>query len=87
MGYFVRAFCVKDNIPSFQELLDWINGKGYCLTVDGPVGAKELALKKWGQYGILYKQDKLPIIVNCDCDDGRENSLFAGEIEEFLGEI
>ena len=86
MGYFVRAFCTTGEAPAISRVLDFATKLGSTVRLDPDVTALDLADPTWDQVGVLYKDGKLPILVEVDRDGSGDNddSLLKEEIEEFL---
>lgn len=57
-------------------------GFHYDAQVDDPA---ELDSAAWGQFDLIYKVDKGPIVVECDSDDGKESLV--QECGEFAAEL
>ena len=87
MGYYTRAFCTVDQVPLMRDILVWVNAKGYNIKLDDPDGNIDTGSDNWQQVGVLYKEGKLPILVECARDDGSNECLLRQEVEEFLEEI
>ncbi|HEY4760152.1 MAG TPA: hypothetical protein VIH42_06200 [Thermoguttaceae bacterium] len=47
----------------------------------------ELNDSQWKQIALSYKQGKLPILVECNRDEGKEDCLMKQEVSEFLDRL
>lgn len=85
MPYYLRAFCTAKETPTINTVLQTLSQLGflYDAQVDDPA---ELDSAPWGQFDLIYKADKRPIVVECDHDDGKE-SLVREECGEFAAEL
>src|SRR3972149_4764316 len=84
MGYYVRAFCTSTTVPSMSEVLGWVQGHNSNISVDQSLTSIELNDSQWKQIALSYKQGKLPILVECNRDEGKEDCLMKQEVSEFL---
>ena len=80
MGYYVRAFCTSEHIPSIKELLEWAESQGCLLFV--PDGT-DLEARDWDQLDIYYKKEKLPFLSEINRYQDDAECLMRTEIEEF----
>jgi hypothetical protein len=100
MGYYVRAFCTDSNIPDLATIQAWLRKRGSPAVIDDPNHAVEaaeagelrpaildLATSDWEQVAIAYRAGKLPILAECNRDDGTDESLMREEIAEFVDVI
>src|SRR5690242_6286445 len=81
MGYYVRAFCASDKVPTPKELLKYVKSKGISLGLEAD--GVDIDSTKWDQVAWTYKEGKLPILMECNRDSS-EDGLFREEIDEFL---
>lgn len=85
MGYFVRAFCIRGEIPTLRSVLASAAARGTRLALD-PASSRPAALEdsNWTQAGIAYKDNKAPILLEVNRDTGEPASSVREEVEEFL---
>ncbi|KNY25529.1 hypothetical protein [Pseudobacteroides cellulosolvens] len=83
MGYYVRAFCTSDRVPTIKEIFDWAASQGYKLGVSDNFKDIDMKSNNWERVDILYKAGKLPILSEINRDEGTDNCLMREEIEEF----
>ena len=83
MGYYVRAFCASGDPPPLRQVLDYALDKGSPVQLDPEVSASDPDDPNWEQAGLLYKDGKLPILLEVNRNDS-EDSLAREEIDEFL---
>lgn len=83
VGYYVRAFCASGDPPPLRQVLDFAREKGCPIRLDPDVTETSPDDPGWEQVGLLYKDGKLPILLEVNRNDG-EDSLVREEIEEFL---
>jgi hypothetical protein len=84
MGYYVRAFCKSSDVPAIGDVLRWLDGRGCRLWVDDPEERVDLDSADWEEIALKYKDGKLPILVECNRDEGAEGCLMKQEVKEFL---
>ncbi len=84
MGYYVRAFCKADKVPSANSVLKWLDARGFQFSIEISDTGIDAYSCEWKQISLKYKDDKLPILVDCDRDDGSDSCLMRKEINEFL---
>jgi hypothetical protein len=97
MGYYVRAFCTSSQVPELQETQTWLQKRGSVALIDEPNHAVEqaraqiastpiinLGSSDWEQVAVTYKRGKLPILAECNREDGSEDSLLHEELAEFV---
>jgi hypothetical protein len=86
LGYFVRAFCTAGEAPAIARVLDFATKHGSTVRLDPDVNAPDVADASWDQVGVLYKDGKLPILLEVDRGDSgdSDDSLLKDEIDEFL---
>ena len=84
MSYFVRAFCTDSMVPELNKVIQWLQQKGYNISLDQQVVQTDACSPDWNQAAVVYKQGKMPIIVECNKDTGSEDCLMKEEIDEFL---
>jgi hypothetical protein len=97
MGYYVRAFCSNSKIPNLADIQAWLRERGSNAVLDETNHAVESArageLKpsildlnapNWEQIAIAYRAGKLPILVECNRDDGSGECLMREEVAEFV---
>jgi hypothetical protein len=83
MGYYIRAFCLSDKVPTIREILTWAASQGCKLEIASDFQNLDLDLIEWEQVGIVYKQGKLPFLCEINRDDGTDDCLMREEVEEF----
>ena len=97
MGYYVRAFCTNPKVPDLTSIQAWLRQRQSAAIIDDPNHAVEaaqagesrpsvldLATSDWEQVAIAYRAGKLPILAECNRDDGTDESLMREEIAEFV---
>jgi len=84
MGYYVRAFCTANEVPSIGSIFEWLDQRDKHLELDTTMTQVDLNSREWEQAAIVYKQGKLPILMECNRDDGTKDCLMREEISEFL---
>ena len=97
MGYYVRAFCTRPPVPKLSAIQTWLAQQGSQAILDDPQHAVEagqggtspapvldLESSDWEQVALAYKPGKLPILVDCNRDDGAGDSLLREEVAEFI---
>jgi hypothetical protein len=97
MGYYVRAFCTGQQVPQLATIQHWLRKHGSAAVLDDPNHAVEMThaggsggpildlhTSDWEQVAVAYKSGKLPILVECNRDDGTHESLLHQEISEFV---
>ena len=97
MGYYVRAFCTASKVPDLAAIQSWLRERGSAAVIDGPDRAVEAAQQgvskppvlelqssDWEQVAVVYRTGKLPILAECNRDDGTDTSLLRQELEEFI---
>ena len=82
MGYYIRAFCALGDAPPLREVLDFAREKGSSIHLDPRVNDAQASDPAWRQAGLRYKDDKLPILLEVNQNEG--DSLVRQEIDEFL---
>jgi hypothetical protein len=82
MGYYVRAFCTSTEVPKLKDVLEWLKNRGVSILIDDEEQAKLDSLD-WKQISLYYKKGKLPIVAECNLDDGTEDCLVREEVNEF----
>jgi hypothetical protein len=77
VGYFVRAFCTTGEPPAIGDVIDFATARGSKVRLDPAVSEPDRADPSWDQVGVLYKDGKLPILVEVDRDrsDGEDGSV------------
>lgn len=84
VGYYIRAFCTEGEPSPLRPVLAYAAERGVPLALDPPAGESSLDDGGWEQVGIVYKDHKLPILLEVNRDGGEEESLMREEIEEFI---
>lgn len=84
MGYYIRAFCTLGEPPPLRPVLAFSAERGAHLVLDSDVSKPALDDGSWDQVGIVYKENKAPILLEVNRDDGSDESLMREEIEEFI---
>jgi hypothetical protein len=62
-------------VPSLNDVLRWLDGRGCPLWVDDPDERVDLDSADLEQIALKYKDGKLPILVECNRDDGTEGDI------------
>ena len=81
MGYCIRAFCASEKVPTPRALLEYAKKKGVSLALE--VDGIDIDNANWNQLEWVYKDGKLPILMECNRDTS-EDGLLRKEIDEFL---
>lgn len=97
MSYYVRAFCTASEVPDLATIQSWLRERGAAAVIDDPNHAVEAAqagvskppvldlqTSDWEQVAVVYRTGKLPILAECNRDDGTDESLLRQELEEFI---
>ena len=97
MGYYVRAFCTNPKVPDLASIQTWLRERESVAIIDEPNHGVEatqagearspildLATLDWEQVAIAYRAGKLPILAECNRDDGTDESLMRVEVAEFV---
>ena len=97
MGYYVRAFCTNPKVPDLATIQTWLREHKSSAVIDDPNHAVEvakagksrppildLATSDWEQVAIVYRVGKLPILAECNRDDGTNECLMREEVGEFV---
>jgi hypothetical protein len=97
MGYYVRAFCTKANVPDLASIQTWLRERKSPAVIDDPHHACEaaknsesnssvldLTVSDWEQVAIAYRTGKLPILAECNRRDGSDDDLVREEVAEFI---
>lgn len=82
MPYYVRAFCNSSTVPTVSELEKELKSEYPSIRFE----TEDSRDGKWEQVEYFYKEDKQPIVVEFNYNDGPE-SLVAEECDEFINEI
>lgn len=82
MGYYVRAFCKSDKVPTIAELENNLKSNYPQVHLDTPDTRDGV----WKTVEYHYKEGKEPISVECNINNG-DDSLAAEECREFIEEI
>ena len=83
MGYYVRAFCKSSRIPTINEVLKRLSERDIHISIDEE-DKEESNSKDWEKISLFYKDGNLPIVAECNRNDGTNDCLFRKEINEFL---
>jgi hypothetical protein len=83
VGSYVRAFCASGDPPPLREVLDFARDQGSLLRLDPEASDAGPDDPGWERVGLLYKDGKLPILLEVNRNDA-DDSLAHEEIEEFL---
>ncbi len=88
MSYYIRAFCTALEVPDLETIQVWLRERGSKAVIDevdhafeaaeaGEIGpsALNLADSDWEQVALVYRAGKLPILAECNRDDGSEDCL------------
>lgn len=84
MPYFVRAFCTESDVPTLSQVFQYAKNHGVSLAPDETHGPTDVSSPDWSEAEISYKPDKSPLVVECNRDDGTDDSLAQGEAQEFV---
>ncbi len=81
MGYYTRVFCTSHDVPSLNEVIGWIKDEyGY------EIKLAEQVEGNWSEAGLIYKDGKQPLEIECNKDD-EEESLCKEECGEFIEKL
>ena len=78
MGYYVRALCTSEVVPTLGEVQAWLKQHGSVAEISDA----DLESSVWERARLFYRRGKLPILVECNRDTGPD-SLLREELEEF----
>lgn len=84
MGYYVRAICASEKMPTPRDLLEYAQKKRVRLGLEAD--DIDIDSTDWEQLVWIYKDGKLPILMECNKNTS-EDCLFREEIDEFLESI
>lgn len=97
MGYYVRAFCTAPQVPDLASIQAWLRGHNSSAIIDEANHSVEaahagemwppildLATSEWEQVAIAYRSGKLPILAECNRNDGSDDCVARDEIAEFV---
>ncbi len=84
MGYYVRAFCKSEKVPSVKEISEWLKRRGFQYSFEITDDGIDQESSEWKQISLKYKDGKQPILVECNRDDGTDSCLVRQEVEEFV---
>ncbi len=87
MSYFVRVFCTESDIPTLAQVFEYAKSYGVDLAIDETNGKTDVNTSDWSEAEILYKPGKLPLVVECNRDDGTTDCDARAEPQEFIEEI
>jgi len=80
MGYFTRVFCKSNSKPNVKQILEMLNSKNF--SAKSNLDENELQSEKWTDFELIYKEGKLPILVELN-QINESDGLAEEEIEEF----
>jgi hypothetical protein len=80
MGYYTRVFCKSNKKPTVSQILEKLNSKGY--SAKSNLDENEINSENWTDFELIYKEDKLPILVEIN-QIGQSDGLAEEEIEEY----
>jgi hypothetical protein len=84
MGYYVRVFCTAERPPTIRTALGALQSKGLDVRAGEDCNtAEKLDASNWSEFTLMYKPEKLGIIVECNQPNGSDTCLFAEELAEF----
>lgn len=84
MGYYMRVFSKNDSPPPISSILQAFERQGRHIEIEAESAPSS---PLWERATIVYKAEKLPILVECNRDNSTDNSLFKEEICEFLAAV
>lgn len=100
MGYYIRAFCTAPAIPDIPTIQAWLQQRNSPATLDLSVETIKAAHTgevkpsghppepgAWEEVALFYRQNKLPILIECDWDEDTPDSFVKAEVKEFVGLI
>ena len=79
MGYYVRAFCTSPAVPDLASIQTWLRAHKSAAVIDDPGDTSD-----WEHAEISYRAGKLPILAECNRDDGTPDCLMRTEVAEFV---
>jgi hypothetical protein len=80
MGYFTRVFCKSNSKPNVKQILEKLNSKSH--SAKSNLDENELQAENWTDFELIYKEGKLPILVELN-EIKKSDGLAEEEIEEF----
>jgi len=83
MGYYVRAFCKSESVPTLAKLEEFLRRTLPFVRFDAEEPRDSVL---WRNAEFYYDESKGPIVVEVNIDDGPE-SLLRAERQEFLDEL
>jgi len=97
VGYYLRVFCTSPKVPKLADIQAWLRKRQSPAVLDDPnhgIEAAEsgqakppildLAISDWEQVAVTYRAGKLPILAECNRDDGTDECLMREEVAEFV---
>jgi len=86
VGFFMRAFCLYDRVPSLGQMLEWLRDQEIILRPDRSAGFDPIS-QRWEQAVFYHEQDETPITIQCSRDDGTPRCMLREETGEFLHRV
>jgi hypothetical protein len=84
MGYYLRAFCIEEQVPPLTEIKDKLQSEGCLIEFNKTDGIADLKSLEWTRADLTYQKGKRPILVECNRNNGEKGNMAEGEINEFL---
>ncbi len=82
MGYYTRVFCKSGQVPTFNQLRNCMAAKNVTYQLQGGEDENE----EWTNLELIYKEGKLPVLVEINRVDNPED-IAKDEVDEFLEAI
>jgi hypothetical protein len=86
LAYYIRAFCLGNEVPHIASLLQGLKTRDVHLTLAGEPPPPPTDMPDWDRAALVYKKGKSPLIVECHRNDA-EGSPARRQIESFLKQI
>jgi len=84
MDYYVRAFCIADEVPPVSDLLQWLQERDVRLAPGEGDGSLESS--DWQRQPLRYKESRQPFILECRRDGGADSPMRM-EIDDFIRRV
>ncbi len=83
MDYYIRAFCIADQVPTLREVVQWLESRELKLVVEGAAGLDD---PHWQEASFFYQRDRKPIIVQCARATGPDSPA-RKQADDFIARI